>query len=261
VLLPFYSHYDDYGAGERSSGIGLPLIINGLREHLVEMEQGENLYHDIPVNRDSFDEAKYWEAVHENRLKIVHHTGERNVQSVMFHKRAVDHILENHVMQRFVKIGVYLDYKFADILASLPPVIEHLLAFRDELDGFRWFSPLESLSGIEDNLAAEWLRHSDSYRYSNLIDINKLIRSMVKQNADDLLAELLIEHLTAKFIDGFMMSTRKVWIPYCHEGSQGSNGAAYRVLMAAMTNVLDEDKARYDYEHGNEDDNQIEENV
>lgn len=257
VLLPFYSHYNDYGAGERSSGVGLPLIIDGLKDYLVEMEQGENQYHDIPVKRDTFDEDKYWEAIHEGRLKIGHHTGERNVQFVMFHKRVVDHILENYTMQKFVKRGdryEYEDYKFADILASLPPVIEALMKSRDA-DSFRWFRPLESLgdADLKDNLAAEYLRYSDTYRYSNLIDINFLVQDLVKQNADDLLANVLIDHLTAKFIDGFMMSTRKVWVPGCHEGSQSCDAEPYHALMNAMTKVLAEDKAKYDYEYGDDD--------
>jgi hypothetical protein len=253
VLLPFYSHYNDYGAGERSSGVGLPLILDGLREHLVEMEQGDNQYHDIPVKRDAFDEDKYWNAIHEGRLKINSYRGERNVQFVMFHKRVVDHILENYVMQQFVKRGdnyEYVDYKFADILASLPPVIESLMATRDDVR--RWFKPLETLK-IEDNLAAEYLRYSDTYRYSNLIDINNLIQDLIAANDDDLLAHVLIDHLTAKFIDGFMMSTRKVWVPGCHEGSQSCDAEPYHALMNAMTAVLAEDKAKYDYEYGDDD--------
>lgn len=254
VLLPFYSHYNDYGAGERSSGVGLPLILDGLREHLVEMEQGDNQYHDIPVKRDAFDEDKYWNAIHEGRLKINSYRGERNVQFVMFHKRVVDHILENYVMQQFVKRGdnyEYVDYKFADILASLPPVIESLMATRDD-DVRRWFKPLETLK-IEDNLAAEYLRYSDTYRYSNLIDINNLIQDLIAANDDDLLAHVLIDHLTAKFIDGFMMSTRKVWVPGCHEGSQSCDAEPYHALINAMTAVLAEDKAKYDYEYGDDD--------
>jgi hypothetical protein len=255
VLLPFYSHYNDYGAGERSSGVGLPLIIDGLKERLIEQEQGENQYHDIPVKRDTFDEDKYWEAIHERRLKVGHYNGGiRDVQFVMFHKRVVDHILENYVMQQFVKRGdnyEYVDYKFADILASLPPVIESLMATRDD-DVRRWFKPLETLK-IEDNLAAEYLRYSDTYRYSNLIDINNLIQDLIAANDDDLLAHVLIDHLTAKFIDGFMMSTRKVWVPGCHEGSQSCDAEPYHALMNAMTAVLAEDKAKYDYEYGDDD--------
>jgi hypothetical protein len=255
VLLPFYSHYNDYGAGERSSGVGLPLIIDALKERLVEVEQGENQYHDIPVKREDFDEDKYWSAIHEQRLKVLgYKNDERDVQFVMFHKRVVDHVLENYVMQQFVKRGdnyEYVDYKFADILASLPPVIESLMATRDD-DVRRWFKPLETLN-IEDNLAAEYLRYSDTYRYSNLIDINNLIQDLIAANDDDLLAHVLIDHLTAKFIDGFMMSTRKVWIPGCHEGSQSSDAEPYHALMNAMTAVLAEDKAKYDYEYGDDD--------
>ena len=256
VLLPFYSHYNDYGAGERSSGVGFPLIIDALKERLVEVEQGENQYHDIPVKREDFDEDKYWSAIHEQRLKVLgYKNDERDVQFVMFHKRVVDHILENYVMQQFVKRGdnyEYVDYKFADILASLPPVIESLMATRDD-DVRRWFKPLETLN-IKDNLAADYLCYSDTYRYSNLIDINNLIQDLIAANDDDLLAHVLIDHLTAKFIDSFMMSARKVWIPGCHEGSQSSDAEPYHALINAMTKVLAEDKAKYDYEYGDEDD-------
>lgn len=254
MLLPFYSHYNDYGAGERSSGVGLSLILDGLRKKLVEVEQGENQYHDIPVRRDSFDEAKYWKSIHKGRLNVQSWDGERNVQFVMFHKRVVDHILENHVVQRFVKRGdtyEYVDYKFADILASLPPVIEALMKTRDD-DVRRWFKPLETLK-IEDNLAAEYLRFYDRFRYSNIVDIDEVIQDLVADNDDDLLAHVLIDFLTGKFIDQFMERTRKVWIPGCHEGSQSSEDDAYRSLMAAMTAVLDEDKAKYAEEYGNSD--------
>lgn len=258
VLVPFYSEYNDYGAGENSSGIGLSLILDGLKEKLVELEQGENQYHDIAVKRDGFDEELYWNAIHEQRLKLLDYNNRtRDVQAVMFHKRVVDHILENYVQQRFVKIGdsyEYVNYTFADVLAQLPPVLEALMnAGQDDI--FMW-RPMSVLYNNEfnDNLAADYLRHQDNYRYSNLIDIEGLIREFTKQHADDLLADLMIEHLKAKFIDEFMMETRKVWIPGCHEGSQSSDDAPYRALMSAMTHVLDEDKRKYAEEYGDEED-------
>lgn len=262
VLLPFYSEYNDYGAGENSSGIGLPLIIDALKANLVEMEQGENQYHDIPVKKDTFDESVYWESIHEQRLKVPSHSGNRDVQFVMFHKRVVDHILENLTLEQYVGNGEgtggwgnnYNYYKFADILAQLPPVLEALLnAGKDDI--FKW-RPMSVLQKPEfrDNLAAEYLRYQDTYRYSNLINIENLIRELVEQNADDLLADLIIENLKARFIDSYMMSTRKVWIPGCHEGSQGSDEEPYRALIAAMTHVLDEDKRKYAEEYGDEED-------
>ena len=262
VLVPFYSEYNDYGAGENSSGIGLPLILDGLKEKLVELEQGENQYHDIAVKRDGFDEELYWNAIHEQRLKLLDYNNRtRDVQAVMFHKRVVDHILENYVQQRFVKIGdsyEYVNYTFADVLAQLPTVLEALMnAGQDDI--FMW-RPMSVLYNNEfnDNLAADYLRHQDNYRYSNLIDIEGLIREFTKQHADDLLADLMIENLKAKFIDEFMMETRKVWIPGCHEGSQSSDDAPYRALMSAMAHVLDEDKRKYADEYGDVYEEQIE---
>lgn len=40
VLIPFESTYDDYGAGENSSGIALPIILDSLKRCLIEKEQG-----------------------------------------------------------------------------------------------------------------------------------------------------------------------------------------------------------------------------
>jgi hypothetical protein len=259
VLLPFYSHYNDYGAGENSSGVGLPLIIDALKANLVEMELGENQYHDIAVKRDEFNEDKYFQAIHEQRLKVPSHDGDRDVQFVMFHKRVVDHILENYVQQKYVSTGPdwkdykYVDYTFADVLAELPPVIAALMETgKDDILRWRSMSVLERPE-FKDNLAADYLRHNDSYRYSQLIRIEDLIRELAEQNADDLVADVIIDHLRAKFIDSFMMSARKVWIPGCHEGSQSSDDAPYRALMSAMTQVLDEDAAKYAEEYGDED--------
>ena len=257
VMLPFHSVYNDYGGGENSTGIGLPLIMDAIKANLIEMELGENPYHDIAIKREEFDESKYWSAIHENRLKISGHNGDRNVQFVMFHKRVVDHILKHSSLQKFVKTGPawgdykYVDYKFADILAELPPVIEALMSSgKDEIIRWRPLYRLED-AALENNLAVDYLQ-GNGYRFSGLISIEGLIQSIVKRQADDLLTDLLIEHITAKFIDGFMMSTRKVWIPGAHEGSHGCEDEAYRVLLAAMTTVLDEDEARCRAENGEE---------
>jgi hypothetical protein len=261
VLLPFYSEYNDYGAGENSAGIGLPLIIEALSQNLVEMEQGENQYHDIPVKRVGFDEEKYWNAIHENRLQVLDYS--RNpvgVQFVMFHKRVVDHILANFTQRQFVVIDQgqyeYVDYTFSDVLASLPRVIEVLIE-NSKNEICRW-NPLSFLRNIalKNNLAADYLA-GDSYRYSRLINIEQLIREFLDQGAYDLLTTLLIEHLTAQFIDSYMMIVRKSWIPGCHEGSQSCDDEPYRALMSAMTAVLDADAAKY-AEEDEEDIDQLE---
>jgi len=87
-VIPFRAKYNDYGAGEECSGVGLELIIDGIRESLVEMEIGENKYHDIAVKREGFDVDMFFEAIHEKRLRVPNalrgYEGEPQTKSIFF---------------------------------------------------------------------------------------------------------------------------------------------------------------------------------
>ena len=70
-VLPFRAEYNDYGAGEKCSGVGLDLLVEGIRDQLVEFDVGENKYHDIAVKKEGFDVDMFFEACHEKRLKFM----------------------------------------------------------------------------------------------------------------------------------------------------------------------------------------------
>lgn len=70
TIIPFRAKYNDYGAGEECSGVALDMIMDGVRKNLIELEVGENEYHDIAVKREGFDIDKFFEAVHEKRLRV-----------------------------------------------------------------------------------------------------------------------------------------------------------------------------------------------
>jgi hypothetical protein len=72
-VLPFSAEYNDYGAGENCSGVGLDLLMDGISKQLVEMPVGENEYHDIAVNRDGFCVDKFFETCHKDRLFVENH--------------------------------------------------------------------------------------------------------------------------------------------------------------------------------------------
>jgi hypothetical protein len=122
-LMPFYCVYDDYGGGEECSGVGLPYIIDGIKETLIEMEWGENKCHDIPIKKDEFDMELFFKGVHENRLKIKSWQGEVDVDFVMLRADIIDGIFDNWVKERYVGDGkgnsgdslCYNRYKFADL--------------------------------------------------------------------------------------------------------------------------------------------------
>jgi hypothetical protein len=54
------------------------------------------------------------------------------------------------------------------------------------------------------------------------------------------------------FIDSFMEVTRKSWIPAGHEGSQAQENDEYRLLIGAMTKVMDAEDAYYKEQCGEE---------
>jgi nuclear transport factor 2 (NTF2) superfamily protein len=284
LLLPFESVYDDYGGGEDSSGPGLELILNGLRKNLIEMEQGENEYHDIHVKSDGFDATKFFEAVHEGRLSVKGWRGEPNrVDFVMIRKDVAQHIFDTWEREHYVGNGKgtggwgndYVFYKFADVLADIPAFMDRLESkLKDDGDlvesagdekaaaairrmnlRFRLYDGLASMYAWEErdqNKVSWYMMHDTFYRYSSIVHIHEAIVDLVEQGKRQEAEELLTEHLKAVYIDSFYHATRNVWAPGCHEGSQSQDHDGYRVLVSAITKVLDAEKVEYDKENGEE---------
>lgn len=70
MSLSFQGTYNDYGAAEDCHGVALPFIIDTIKQRLVEVDVGENEYHDIAVVREGFDLDAFFESTHEQRLKV-----------------------------------------------------------------------------------------------------------------------------------------------------------------------------------------------
>jgi hypothetical protein len=261
LLLPFESTYDDYGGGEDSHGIALDMIMQGIKENLVEMDVGENEYHDIAVKREDFDVEKFFEAVHENRLKINdRRKNQIPVYFTMFRKDIVDDILENRVIKSYVGESKgtcgwnnsYVQYKFADIVADIRPLIDATI--KDigeddkELRSYRLFQGFECMDDKDfDNKALSWMRGID-YRYSRIVDMRFVIRKHLDAGTTeslDKLEALLIEYLKAIFIERFMTDARKTWIPGGHEGSQSISGDALRLLGRAVEAAIVREEQEY----------------
>lgn len=271
VLLPFMSKYNDYGGGEESSGPGFQIIMDGVAKKLVEMELGENEYHDIPVKKEGFGEEQFFEAVHEGRLfKTGRHYNSLEtfnvvIDFVMMRKDIVDHILENRVIEQYVGDGKgtggwgnnYIYYKFENILEDIPEFMDKLAlvanpAAMDSKDPelvealmeLRFMRGLGIFDYSHPNKVSKWLS-SDGYRYSSIVSAQDAVVSLLKDGkraeADLMVADLL----KGAFIDSFMESTRKNWAPGGHEGSQNQEANGYRLLITAMTAALDAEKAYY----------------
>ena len=270
LLLPFTSEYNDYGGGENSSGVALNLILSAIREDLDELDVGDNEYHDIAVTKKDFSEELFFEAVHEDRLSV---RGTK-LQFTMFRKDVVDDILANYKVEEYVGDGKgthgwgnnYISYGFKEIIADLPALLdlmrnpdEELLPFLKDIPAERRqqfiartlsFERLHHYRSV--NKAARYLQ-GDAYRYSRLVDVKLIAGEMLAENEDAKLIELLTDYLKGVFIDSFMHSTRKTWIPGGHEGSQDNDADAHRFLCKTIVAALDREKAEYDAENLSEE--------
>lgn len=269
--VPFMSEYNDYGAGENSSGMGLEMILTFLRKKLVEIDVGENKYHDIAVHREGFDEDKFWSAIHEQRLKIDTYQSQKEIGFVMIKKSVIDYLIEHEEFARYDGYDAesgskYTKYKFADVLSTLEQIIDKMFSedeedsdlpeeVRAKLRHLKRYRLLEQVAGdIKDKdkncWAAQWLgygagSHLSYSGFSSSIVESKLVDYIDAGDRDNA-RELLTQYLTMQFVDSFLMSTRKFWSPQAGAGSQNDDPDGYRLLAAAMVHVLDAEKAERD---------------
>ena len=270
LLLPFESAYNDYGGGEGSSGVAFPLIMDGLKTRLVEMPVGENKYHDIEVTRAKFNEELFFEAVHEDRLRLTNPfdpAKPTGVYFTMMRKDVVDKVLSGWYIESYVGEGKgnmskygsdnnYLCYNYTDAVAGIRPLLDEARAKLSELRAvdpaiarYKILSGLDLVAGHDSvHPAARLLRSCDSYRYSRIVDIRHLVIDTFTADTDESfeqLANILSVYLKGVFIEVFMESCRKTWLPGGHEGSQNTSGDGLRTLAEATLSVLDSEDEEY----------------
>lgn len=256
IMMPFYSKYGGYGGGEDSSGVGLSLVMQMIKDHLVELPVGENESHDIAVSRDEFGEELFWEAIHEQRLIVgyPYPTDRRHVGMMMVRKDVLDYIAENfQYNQNTDTMRLYtsdkVQYTFKDVLAQLPALINILM--QDVSEEEQWNRLIRghlNFVGDVSPLAVRWLNEADTYRYAIFRVRDAIARYVASKDADGLL-DVLTAHLTAVSVDNFLESTRKLWIPQGGAGSQDQDDYQYRVLVDATVNALNEEARRWDNEN------------
>ena len=275
ILLPFQSTYNDYGAGENSHGVGLQQTIDSIRDILVELELGENIYHDIAVNKSQFDVDLLFEAVQEDRLSISYGCGSQPVKLdfVMIRKDIVDDILYNWQREKYVGNGIgncggdnnYINYKFCDVVNDIPKIIQQVKAYMDcsydDLPQTQKHLPPEKVKMIREillsnlnivmrdaplNLAWNSLRSIADSNMSRIVDIQQFIIDLIAQDKIDLATCVIKDCLIGCFIDIFMDNTRRHWTPTSNNGSQSTMQSGYLLLNDAISKVLQIEREEHD---------------
>ncbi len=253
-LVPFTSVYDDYGGGEKSSGIGLPYLLDGLRKNLVELEVGANSYHDVAVKRDEFDINMFFESCHEDRLQVSSRRGNRPVKFTMMRKDVVDEVLNRFSLYNYQDSKSYTYY---DCLKQIEAVAEKIeKAFNDRNNGYgpTWvvsakFPELHKIKYILDwsgSLFTEQLlsglfsgnRTASSLNVDDIVFSIATAESLSQEERLCNLKEFLSDCLKGIVLDTFMDKTRKLWTPGGHEGSQNTDLDGHKILLSVVQDVV-----------------------
>ncbi len=249
--LTFQGIYNDYGAVEDCKGAGLNIIIDNIREHLFEMEVGENKYHDIAVKKDEFDVKKMFELDHEDRLNIVNphrgYPGEKEmtmIKHLVVRKEVYDKLVEgikidtwDSEAQETIHVGIN------DVLEERHTItkdIDRVIAAPDDaLIKHSWILE-RSLGG--NSLAGTMLQRHGEYRGVNHpIDApGELIK--LREDGNDDYEAVLDNLLRFSMVMYYMNDARKVWVLPSGLGSQNDNTKNQRLcaeLTLASAEIVD----------------------
>jgi hypothetical protein len=241
----FISTYDEYGSGENSHK-NIKYVLQAIKDNLVEMPLEENKYHDIAINKDIFNEKLFFDAVLEGRLKV-HNKGydktkypEIPVDFTMLRKDVVDYICENHKKDMYTGSG-HVCYKYKDIISLIPEYIERLekyLLNKDE--DCLWLFKLSNIYNHEErNFLSIYLRSIDiEYQFQQVFDYKKIIIDLMLENKKEEVKEILENILLFSYINSFMYSVRKQWMPGCYEGCQHEDHEPYKILNGSIDMVI-----------------------
>lgn len=289
-VVPFRAEYNDYGAGEKCSGPALELLIDGIREKLVEMEVGENQYHDIAVKREGFDVDMFFEACHEKRLRFVNpmrgYEGEAQTKDVFFtmvRKDVVDRLWnewsfdmwkgsKGSVPDGFESDQYYIKNVTYVKLAELIPQYMEQMAGKDSpykkaLEGIDDESKLERMKdfflrhtffeGHSEHILSGSFGHAFGSGYagggfSSIGNIKDKILDEYLEGNKEVAYELMREALVGIMVNSFMESTRKVWLPPMHQGSQSEEYSEYRLMNRITSDIMDARQKEFEWDEEDE---------
>lgn len=282
-VVPFRAEYNDYGAGEDCSGPALELLMNGIRDQLVEMEIGKNRYHDIAVKREIFDVDMFFEACHEHRLQFYNPFRQLedkpqnlNVFFTMIRKDVVDRLWNEwsfdlwkdsdvSVPDGFESDNYYIkNVTYAKLAELIPQYMEQeestpLSSFcvkslekydNEQLKKMEHFyreSALFSPNG--KHILSRHFGHvfsGFSSGYSNIADVKEAIIEKYFNGDKETAYELMREVLVGMMVNGFMEHTRKIWTPPMHQGSQSESYNEYRLMNCITADIMNAREREFD---------------
>lgn len=235
IPLTFQGQYNDYGAVENCKGIALPVLINAIRDNMVELEEGENEYHDIPAKKEEFDVNKMFDLDHENRLFMAQHPMQHDMRNciplkhIVVRKTVYDTIVENF------KIEQWNEKTNTIIFKQLKDLTKEYDIFLQDVIAAMIINPVLKESTIGNTEIADLIsfRGMTTYGFNKLLTINEIVISMLENKKEDV-KDFIDNAVRFALFAQFMQDTRREWHVPSGVGSQNDNTENH-VLAANLT--------------------------
>ncbi len=242
--IQLYGEYNDYGWFEFDDDWNSRFTLNAFQDDLVEMDLGENKYHDISVTKKSINSLEaVGEAIHEDRL-FVHSVDlmsnkkmDRAIGTFAVHRRVFDAIVE-------LGIDIYKgEITVKTLLESADEYIkkqrEYVLSDTFSRMGFD-FMIGEHPSNVFSGVFGRGMGEFSSVNGAHILYRDK-IRTMIIAGATDDELKPILEELSKYYIfDSAMGNLRKTWMPQAGSGSQADGLDLHKTVMnAALSRIKD----------------------
>ena len=274
-VLPFRAEYNDYGAGEECGGIGLEILMEGIRKQLVEMEVGENQYHDIAVKREGFDVDTFFKVCHKKRLQFKNpmrgykdQPQTKDVFFTMVRKDVVDRLWNEwsfglwkgsngSVPDGFESDQYYIkNITYAKLAELIPDFMEHCInkdsRFGKSSESHNdngetpemikdFYLRYEFFDGFNrDHLLSSTFSRAFDSGFSNIGGVKEKILDAYLGGYKETAHTIMRECLIGCMVNSYMEHIRKVWMPPMHQGSQSECYAEYRLMNAITNDIMNE---------------------
>ena len=240
--LTFSGKYNDYGSVEDCHGVALELIVSEIQKNLLEMEVGENEYHDIAAKKEGFDVEELFNLDHEGRLFIVNRKTQYDmregmrVKHIVIRKEVYEGIIAGMTFEKWDREKSQYDHlKYEDLVEECKQFTEDMedIIGLEQTDALKIYWMMDGVIG--ETMVSRMLanRGEGSYGADYPIRLVEMLFNMHKEGHEDYEA-MLDNALRLSILTRFMRDGRKSWHVPSGVGSQDQETDAQE-LCAKLT--------------------------
>jgi hypothetical protein len=233
-LLPFHfkAKYNDYGGFEDCSG-DTDHVMGFIKSRLIELEEGENKCHDVPVKKKGFDLEKLDVYDHENRLTIkadsTYGKQDLRLTTIFVKQNVLDGILKNWYLEYYNGQDYMNDIKgyFKDFNKDIEKIRKGFQKLSKDL-------PLSLMFESFFMLVKDKIKIDDKWNFVLRTDCKLGMRyafeSLIENVHEPVKFHSIMQQIVVcALLDNFMDQGRRVWIKPSGAGSQNSSTEAQKL--------------------------------